>query len=519
MGKYFESERRLLLRLAYGGAPEAGKTTNLQQVHRALDPDATCPVERNDSAGDQVVTFQAPPLRLKAPFDMELALEVSTVQGECQNPGTRRALFAEADGLIFVADARRESLRNNLVGWADLLQCLRDEGRDLQTLPVVIQLNKLDLPSSMDAADLEAAINPESYPSFEAVATQGRGVGMCFSEIVRRMVARAQIELRLEGYGIDRGALTAAVDDALAKIGARAAQRARESAEIASDSNAETTTQPEVVEPENSEPTLTIDQTSSEDIPAPPPLPAEPLAAIEFYDPDQLQGMCLDRQREQAEKDLARVRRTLAKFERDSRKPWEYLRKLMEHIQRESDQLSPSLAQAVKDSGKILEYLEAVSRYQPPSRRAVPANRASLPRIVEAVRRSFEDAGSPLPPMNFGQLPDQVLGSQNLLATALRLVFAEIGNAMVDPETLVHVTTRRWKAGWHLVFRAAFQERSQERGGPWSGLARARTILDSVSARVRVWPPNGRATVLVLRLLAPDAVAKPDSRRRELAPV
>src|SRR5439155_17477036 len=53
---------------------------------------------------------------------------------------------------------------------------LREMGRSLADLPIVIQYNKRDLPDAMTIEDLEKQVNVHAFPHFEAVAPSGQGV-------------------------------------------------------------------------------------------------------------------------------------------------------------------------------------------------------------------------------------------------------------------------------------------------------------------------------------------------------
>jgi signal recognition particle receptor subunit beta len=59
-----------------------------------------------------------------------------------------------------------ESLKSNLI----------EQGYDVHKLPIVIQWNKRDLPNITPVKEMSKKLNQNSYPEFEAIATQGEGV-------------------------------------------------------------------------------------------------------------------------------------------------------------------------------------------------------------------------------------------------------------------------------------------------------------------------------------------------------
>jgi hypothetical protein len=86
-------------------------------------------------------------------------------------------------------------------------------------MPFVIEYNKRDLDDRLPLSDLHAALNKDGlYPSFETVALRGEGTFETFTEMVRRLVARAHREFDLERHGIRRHHLAAALDQALTEL-------------------------------------------------------------------------------------------------------------------------------------------------------------------------------------------------------------------------------------------------------------------------------------------------------------
>lgn len=53
---------------------------------------------------------------------------------------------------------------------------LRRLGKDVSNFPLVIQWNKRDLPSAVPVPVLDRYLNRRRFPSYEAVASAGKGV-------------------------------------------------------------------------------------------------------------------------------------------------------------------------------------------------------------------------------------------------------------------------------------------------------------------------------------------------------
>ena len=67
------------------------------------------------------------------------------------------------------SSANVESLRN-------LEQNLKTQGYDIRSIPYVLQLNKRDLPTAVDAEEMAHVLRYKNEPVFEAVAFKGIGV-------------------------------------------------------------------------------------------------------------------------------------------------------------------------------------------------------------------------------------------------------------------------------------------------------------------------------------------------------
>ena len=102
--------------------------------------------------------------------------QVCTVPGQVFYNETRRIVLRGVDGLVFVVDSQWSMLSHNLESFQNLRENLADEKIPLESLPVVIQYNKRDLPSALSVEALQESLGFHSYPYVEAVASEGMGV-------------------------------------------------------------------------------------------------------------------------------------------------------------------------------------------------------------------------------------------------------------------------------------------------------------------------------------------------------
>ncbi|MFT3708870.1 MAG: hypothetical protein QM817_14575 [Archangium sp.] len=104
------------------------------------------------------------------PATLQQAFVLATAPGSLWTPHVTEELLRFADGIICVADSQRARIEANLEALAEVERFARPG------VPLVFQWNKRDLADLVPIAELEARLNPFSYPSFEAVAHQGTGV-------------------------------------------------------------------------------------------------------------------------------------------------------------------------------------------------------------------------------------------------------------------------------------------------------------------------------------------------------
>lgn len=143
-------ERRLETKIAYIGPPSSGKATNLERLGETRATD------------DGLALFWKP--REQTTFrDCDVRVELVTARGA--DAERVRSLVRESDGVVFVADADRDAQAKN----HEVLEALQAAMAAERVVPVVVQVNKRDLPEAVDVA-------LGDWPHVEAVATRGEGV-------------------------------------------------------------------------------------------------------------------------------------------------------------------------------------------------------------------------------------------------------------------------------------------------------------------------------------------------------
>lgn len=199
---YNASTRELTAKIVYYGPGLGGKTTNLQVLHRRLEPGTAGDLLALSTETDRTIYFDLLPVELGDIKGYTIRFQLATVPGQTAYNETRRVVLKGADGVVFVADSQWTMLPKNLESWQSLRENLAANGLDIAAIPVVIQYNKRDLPDILSVPAMEEALGFARYPHVEAVASEGTGVTetfkliskLTFLDLLRRLQGRPPAE-------------------------------------------------------------------------------------------------------------------------------------------------------------------------------------------------------------------------------------------------------------------------------------------------------------------------------------
>jgi signal recognition particle receptor subunit beta len=199
---YNASTRELTAKIVYYGPGLGGKTTNLQVLHRRLEPGTAGDLLALSTETDRTIYFDLLPVELGDIKGYTIRFQLATVPGQTAYNETRRVVLKGADGVVFVADSQWTMLPKNLESWQSLKENLAANSLDLAAIPVVIQYNKRDLPDILSVPAMEEALGFSQYPHVEAVASEGAGVTetfkliskLTFLDLLRRLKGRPPSE-------------------------------------------------------------------------------------------------------------------------------------------------------------------------------------------------------------------------------------------------------------------------------------------------------------------------------------
>ncbi len=176
MPTYNYKSRELIAKIVYYGPGRCGKTTNLQQVHAKMRPETRSDLLSVATETDRTIYFDLLPLNLGTISGMKFMVRLFTVPGQVYYSETRKLVLKGADGVVFVADSQNHMMDENRQSLADLRNNLSANGLDYNTLPMVMQWNKRDLPQLISEAELDATLNDRGVKSIPSVAARGTGV-------------------------------------------------------------------------------------------------------------------------------------------------------------------------------------------------------------------------------------------------------------------------------------------------------------------------------------------------------
>jgi signal transduction histidine kinase/signal recognition particle receptor subunit beta len=192
-------ERTINAKIVYYGTALGGKTTSLKHVHRVVDPEQKVELLSLNTEKDRTLFFDFLPIPLGRIGQFTVRLQGFTVPGQVKYNLTRKYVLTGADAVILVVDSSRGQLENNLAALENLKENLAANGIDYRTIPLVLQLNKQDLPDVVPSEELNRLLNDRRVPAFETVATEGRGVFEAFTDVSRRMLDHISGQYRIEG--------------------------------------------------------------------------------------------------------------------------------------------------------------------------------------------------------------------------------------------------------------------------------------------------------------------------------
>jgi mutual gliding-motility protein MglA len=186
------SNREVSCKIVYYGPGLSGKTTNLQYVHAKVPKKTRGDLISLATDADRTLYFDFLPINIGAINGFATKFQLYTVPGQVFYNATRKLVLRGVDGLVFVADSQRSKKDENIESLNNLKENLIEYGYDINSLPIVLQFNKRDLPEAMSIEELQKDLNWNNLPYFEASAVKGVGVFDTLKMITKLVLNKAK---------------------------------------------------------------------------------------------------------------------------------------------------------------------------------------------------------------------------------------------------------------------------------------------------------------------------------------
>src|SRR5207248_2697479 len=168
---------QMAAKIVYYGAGLCGKTTNLHFIYAKTSPGSRGEMVSLETETDRTLFFDLLPIDVGVIGGFKTRLQLYTIPGQVFYNTTRKLVLKGVDGLVFVADSQKAMLDANLESFKNLRENLAEIGLSIDEIPLVLQINKRDLPNIAPVDDVVDVIDPErKYDFVEAVASRGDGV-------------------------------------------------------------------------------------------------------------------------------------------------------------------------------------------------------------------------------------------------------------------------------------------------------------------------------------------------------
>jgi signal recognition particle receptor subunit beta len=168
---------QMAAKIVYYGPGLCGKTTNLHHIYAKTSPQSRGEMVSLETETDRTLFFDLLPIDVGVIGGFKTRLQLYTIPGQVFYNTTRKLVLKGVDGIVFVADSQKPMLDANLESFKNLRENLAEIGLSVDEIPLVLQINKRDLPNIAPVDDVLDVIDPErKYDWVEAVAARGDGV-------------------------------------------------------------------------------------------------------------------------------------------------------------------------------------------------------------------------------------------------------------------------------------------------------------------------------------------------------
>ena len=194
-------KREIECKVVYYGPGRCGKTTNLEFIFKSYKKQVKGEMVSINTEGDRTLFFDFLPIGLGQIRGCDVRVQLYTVPGQVKYSSTRKLVLRGVDGIVFVADSLEVRREKNMMSLKDLQSNLKDYGKSIFKVPLVMQYNKRDLAEQgiplMPVEQMERDLNRQlKVPSYSASAVKGAGVGVTLKECLKLTLQSLQREFQ-----------------------------------------------------------------------------------------------------------------------------------------------------------------------------------------------------------------------------------------------------------------------------------------------------------------------------------
>ena len=189
MALFNYATKEITLKIVYYGPGLSGKTTNLQYLHSAMNPETKGKLLSLSTEADRTLFFDFLPVELGKIRDFSIRFQLYTVPGQVRYNATRKVVLKGADAVVFVADSQQDMREQNIESFENMRENLISNNINPDAIPILLQYNKRDLKNILSIEDLNHDLNPKtSHEVLEAAAINGTGVEDTFKLITKMLL-------------------------------------------------------------------------------------------------------------------------------------------------------------------------------------------------------------------------------------------------------------------------------------------------------------------------------------------
>ncbi|MBI5895098.1 MAG: gliding motility protein [Desulfobacterales bacterium] len=194
-------KREIECKVVYYGPGRCGKTTNLEYVFASYKKQVKGEMVSINTEGDRTLFFDFLPIGLGQIKGCDVRVQLYTVPGQVKYSSTRKLVLRGVDGIVFVADSLEVRREKNMLSLKDLQSNLKEYGKSIFKVPLVMQYNKRDLAEQgiplMSIEQMDKDLNRQlKVPSFQGSAVSGEGVGATLKECLKLTLQGLQREFK-----------------------------------------------------------------------------------------------------------------------------------------------------------------------------------------------------------------------------------------------------------------------------------------------------------------------------------